>query len=179
MSAADTRAISELVVSIAAQRGGTSTNLRCRQGDQLLDLIDLLIDDPSALMPARRGGATLYRAKRFISRNLRNPSLTATMIAAAVCVSEKHLGRLFRADGQSLMRYLWESRLVLAADMLERSSKGDVQISEIAYRCGFSTPSHFSRAFRARYGIAPREALSSDARDGSAVPVCGSKLAEA
>jgi AraC-like DNA-binding protein len=35
-----------------------------------------------------------------------------------------------------------------------------VQISDIAYRCGFSTPAHFSRAFRKRYGVSPREALA-------------------
>jgi AraC-like DNA-binding protein len=98
MSAADTRAISELVASIAAQRGETSAGLRRRQGDQLLDLIDLLIDDPAALTRARSGDATLFRAKRFIAQNLRNPELTVSLIASAVCVSDAHLSRLFRAS---------------------------------------------------------------------------------
>jgi AraC-like DNA-binding protein len=69
------------------------------------------------------------------------------------------------------MRYVWESRLALAADMLrragrdEREGRGDrgrLQIGDIAYRCGFSTPAHFSRAFRERYGVAPREALAAN-----------------
>ncbi|GAB7525524.1 helix-turn-helix domain-containing protein [Paraburkholderia sp. 2C] len=168
MSAADTRAISELVTSIAAQRGETSASLRHRQGDQLLELIDLLIEDPAALTRARSGDATLFRAKRFIAQNLRNPELTVPLIAAAVCVSEAHLSRLFRGEGQSVMRYVWESRLVLAADMLRRGGHGDkgrVQISDIAYRCGFSTPAHFSRAFRERYGVSPREALAANGRE--------------
>jgi AraC-like DNA-binding protein len=54
------------------------------------------------------------------------------------------------------MRFVWESRLELAAEML-RHSQGHAQISDIAYRCGFSTPTHFSRVFRARYGISPRD----------------------
>jgi AraC-like DNA-binding protein len=167
MSAADTRAICELVMSIAAQRGETSAALRFRQGDQLLELIDLLIEDPTALARARSGDATLFRARRFIAQNLRNPELTVPLIAAAVCVSEAHLSRLFRGEGQSVMRYVWDSRLALAADMLRRGGRGDkghdrgrVQISDIAYRCGFSTPAHFSRAFRDRYGVSPREALA-------------------
>ena len=171
MSAADARAIGELVMSIAAQGGETSAGLRYRQGDQLLELIDLLIDDPAALTRARSGDATLFRAKRFIAQNLRNPELTLPLIAAAVCVSDAHLSRLFRGEGQSVMRYVWESRLALAADMLrragrdEREGRGDrgrLQIGDIAHRCGFSTPAHFSRAFRERYGVAPREALAAN-----------------
>jgi AraC-like DNA-binding protein len=171
MSAADTRAIGELVTSIAAQRGETSAALRYRQGDQLLELIDLLVDDPAALTRARSGDATLFRAKRFIAQNLRNPELTLPLIAAAVYVSDAHLSRLFRGEGQSVMRYVWESRLALAADMLRRaglgerdgrSNRGRLQIGDIAHRCGFSTPAHFSRAFRDRYGVSPREALSAD-----------------
>jgi AraC-like DNA-binding protein len=167
MSAADTRAIGELVMSIAEQRGETSMGLRQRQGDQLLELIDLLIDDPAALTRSRSGDATLFRAKRFIAQNLRNPELTVPLIAAAVCVSDAHLSRLFRGEGQSVMRYVWESRLMLAADLLRRSDKGRVQISDIAYRCGFSTPAHFSRAFRDRYGVSPREALAANGCDAA------------
>jgi hypothetical protein len=83
MSAADTRAIGELVMSIAAQRGKTSEGLRRRQGDQLLELIDLLIDDPAVMMRTRRSDATLFRARRFIAQNLRNGELTVSRIAAA------------------------------------------------------------------------------------------------
>ncbi|GAB2922648.1 hypothetical protein GCM10027093_72170 [Paraburkholderia jirisanensis] len=159
MSAADTRAIGELVMSIAAQRGRTSESLRRRQGDQLLELIDLLIDDPAALMRTRRSDATLFRARRYIAQNLRNGELTVSRIAAAACVSDAHLSRIFHGAGQSVMRYVWESRLELAAEMLRRS-QGHAQISDIAYRCGFSTPTHFSRVFRARYGMSPRDALT-------------------
>jgi AraC-like DNA-binding protein len=162
MSAADARSIGEMVASIAKQHGETSAGLRRRQGEQLLDVIDLLIDDPAALTRSRSGDATLFRAKRYIAQNVRNPDLTVPLIASAVCVSDAHLGRLFRADGLTVMRYVWESRLALAADMLRRSDKGRVQISDIAYRCGFSTPAHFSRVFRERYGVAPREALATD-----------------
>jgi AraC-like DNA-binding protein len=77
----------------------------------------------------------------------------------AVCVSDAHLNRLFRAEGESLMRYVWNCRLALAADMLKRNRKSRVEIREIAYRCGFSTPAHFSRAFKERYGVTPRASI--------------------
>jgi AraC-like DNA-binding protein len=68
------------------------------------------------------------------------------------------------------MRYVWESRLMLAADMLRRGDKGRVQISDIAYRCGFSTPAHFSRAFKHRYGVSPREALAASGCEAALWP---------
>jgi len=157
-TAPDVRAVGETMIAIAAQNGDTSESLRCRQGAQLLDLIDLLLDDPVALARSRSGEATLFRAKRFIGQNLRNPDLTAPLIAGAVCVSDAHLSRLFRADGESLMRYVWQRRLELAAELLRRGGTSGPQIREIAFRCGFSTPAHFSRAFKERYGVTPREA---------------------
>jgi AraC-like DNA-binding protein len=163
-SSADVRAIVGMVVALAAQRGGTSETLRCRQGEQLLDVIDLLIDDPSSLMLARSGRATVHRAKRYIEKNLRNPGLTTSTVAAAVCVSDSHLSRLFRASGQSLTGFLWESRLALASDMLRRSD-GLVRIGEIAYRCGFANHAHFSRVFKKHYGMTPSEVSGTDGRE--------------
>ncbi len=163
MAVADVQAVADMIASVAAQKGATSEAMRRRQGDQLLDLIDLVIDDPSALIRTRSGDATLFRAKRFIAQNLRNVDLTVTLIASAVCASEAHLNRLFKAEGRSLMRYVWCRRLELAWELLKRTDNGRVQIKEIAYRCGFSTPAHFSRAFKERYGIAPREAIAAHA----------------
>lgn len=158
----DVGAVGDLIFSMAKQAGATSAHMRRRQGEQLLDLVDILVEDPSALLRARSGEATLFRAKRFIAQNLRNADLTATLIASEVGSSEVHLNRLFRTEGVSLMRYVWSCRLELAARLLKGCSRNHVQIQEIAYRCGFSTTAHFSRAFKDRYGISPRDARTMD-----------------
>jgi AraC-like DNA-binding protein len=158
----DVGAVGDLIFSMARQAGATSTRMRRRQGEHLLDLIDTLVDDPSALLRARSGDATLFRAKRFIAQNLRNADLTATLIASEVSASEAHLNRLFRTEGVSLMRYVWSCRLELALRLLKGCTGSQVQIQEIAYRCGFSTSAHFSRAFKNRYGISPRDAITAN-----------------
>jgi AraC-like DNA-binding protein len=163
-SAADVRAIGEMILAIAWQRGRTSAILRRHQGEQLLNLIDLLVEEPSSLVRVRGESSTLERAKQFIEKNLRNPELTAPMIASAVCVSNSHLSRLFRAHGQSLMGYLWNRRLTLAVDMLTRSN-GNVQPGDIAFRCGFSNHAHFSRIYKKFYGLTAVDALAIDARE--------------
>ncbi|CAB3754569.1 HTH-type transcriptional activator RhaR [Paraburkholderia solisilvae] len=155
---ADVQAIAGMIALVADQNGDTSEKMRRRQGGQLLELLDLLIESPLALSRRRSGEATLFRAKRFIAQNLRNPELDVPLIAAAVHASSSQLTRLFRAEGQTLMRYLLDCRLTLAAELLQQIGVTRLQVGEIAYRCGFSSPTHFSRVFKERYGVSPKEA---------------------
>jgi AraC-like DNA-binding protein len=161
-AAPDVQAVSGLILSMAEQAGATSKQMRRRQGEQVLDLIDLLLDDPGVLIRARSSEATLFRAKRYIAQNLRNPDLTATLIASAANASETHLHRLFKAEGTSLMRYVWTHRLELAARLLKEHNESRLQIQEVAYNCGFSTPAHFSRSFKDRYGVSPKDVMTAD-----------------
>ena len=39
---------------------------------------------------------------------------------------------------------------------IEMLRKGEQNISEIAYSLGFSSPSHFSNTFKARFGVSPK-----------------------
>jgi AraC-like DNA-binding protein len=160
MAEPDVRAASETVVLVGQQSGRTSLELRRRQGEHLLDIFSVIIDDPYGLASRRSSSATLLRAKRFISQNLGNVDLSVRLIASAVGTSEAHLHRLFRADGHSLMRYVLCHRLELAAELLTRSSERRLHIKEVAYRCGFLNAAHFSRAFRQRFGVSPRVAAS-------------------
>jgi AraC-like DNA-binding protein len=157
----DVRAVCETVALISRQSGHTSIELRRRQGEHLLDIFSVIIDDPYGLASRRSSSATLLRAKRFISQNIGNVDLSVRLVATAVGTSEAHLHRLFRADGHSLMRYVLCHRLELAAELLTRSSERRLHIKEIAYRCGFLNAAHFSRAFRQRFGVSPRVAATS------------------
>ena len=59
-----------------------------------------------------------------------------------------------RVTGYSPIEYLLELRLNKAAGMLQKSG---LAISEIASQCGFGDSNYFSRQFRKRYGLSPRE----------------------
>ena len=50
--------------------------------------------------------------------------------------------------------YLVKRRTELVAQKLQTS---DDSISEIGYDCGFSSPAHLSRAFKARFGLSPSQ----------------------
>ena len=68
-------------------------------------------------------------------------------------VSPGHLFRIFRTEyGCSPARALEIIRLARAAILLQRSN---ATLAEIAHRCGFANPYHFSRRFAAVYGLPP------------------------
>ena len=76
--------------------------------------------------------------------------------AAGVCsFSPSHFMRWFRQmTGQSFIAFLNEYRLNAAAEALQTT---DETILTIASRCGFETLSYFNRAFKAHFGMTPRE----------------------
>ena len=67
----------------------------------------------------------------------------------------KTLERLFRKyTGVFPAAYLAGLRLEHAAELLK---KPECSVTETALRCGFSNLAYFSRVFRQKYGLSPRE----------------------
>jgi len=79
------------------------------------------------------------------------PSVTSAQGAAAqLKCSVRTIYNTCAAHGTSFGALVIETRLVSAQYQLIRGSE---RISQIAYAVGFSSLSHFSRLFRARFGI--------------------------
>jgi AraC-like DNA-binding protein len=156
MRSPDVIAASELIHCIADQADAPSLVMRSHLGGHLLDLMNVVLTDQSDSTKWRSAAATLFRAKNYIARHLGNDELDAFAIAAATHVSVKHLQRLFNRDGVPMMRYVWQARLERAERLLRASTVRPVSVQEIAYRCGFRSPAHFSRAFKERFGVSPR-----------------------
>ncbi len=103
-------------------------------------------------------GLLLQAALDELERSLGDPELTPTVVAERLGISTRYLHRLFAEHGPSFGRWLQRRRLERANRALTDPRRAHWTITEIAREYGFSDPSHFSRAFRARYGVAPREA---------------------
>ncbi len=98
------------------------------------------------------------RAVEFIHGHL-GEKLTVEKIAKAVCLSPSHISALFKQSvGKTVMGYLTEVRLQTARLLLLLR---DRSIADIAYECGFSSPSHLSQSFKNHYGMTPREVQKS------------------
>lgn len=93
-------------------------------------------------------------ARRYMDAHRASSSLTADSVAHAVGCSRAHLYRQFARHGVSVAGYLRETRLIMGRLMLRQQG---LDIGDIALRCGYGDLPAFSKAFRRRFGISPRE----------------------
>jgi AraC-like DNA-binding protein len=120
------------------------------------DLLALSLNAPGAAVPSRLDSYHVTRIKEFIRHHLCDPALDTDFIAAGVGLSARHIQRLFTGQSQHVMEWVWQERLDGCYRRLMQLTP-EVRISDVAYEWGFSSPAHFSRAFRYRYGASPRE----------------------
>ncbi|MFC0397938.1 AraC family transcriptional regulator [Paraburkholderia rhizosphaerae] len=158
-ASADVGAVREFVLNLTSQAGKASDPLLARLAEQCLDLMDVLVSDRGTRASERASVATVLRAKQVIARHIGDRRLSPARIAAELNMSTSSLLRALKAKGLSPMRYAWSLRLEHAARLLGGAPHGAIQ--EVAYQCGFESTSHFSRAFKERYGMTPREYAAS------------------
>jgi AraC family transcriptional regulator len=97
----------------------------------------------------------INRAVDYVTRNLAEP-LRLEDVARAACFSSYHFHRIFRAlMGETLASFVKRARLERSVYLL--SHRKGASLTEIALACGFSSSSDFSRSFRGRYGVPPRQ----------------------
>ena len=88
----------------------------------------------------------------YIDRHFREP-LTLADAAAQAHLSPNYFSERFRTvTGTSFQSYLQERRLRFARSLLTSTS---LSVTEVCHAAVFNSPSHFGRAFRRRYGMAP------------------------
>lgn len=96
------------------------------------------------------------RIKRFIDENLCDPDLSVGRVAGALGVSPRYVQMVFAGMATTPLAYIRRKRLERAARALRDAREG-CNITDLSFSLGFNDLSHFSRAFKAFYGVGPRE----------------------
>lgn len=81
-----------------------------------------------------------------------DPDYSISDLAAELGMSVRYIHKLFSAAGTTPRTWLNQQRLERARKLLLST---DATISTISVRVGFRDVSHFSRAFRRRFGTSP------------------------
>ena len=97
----------------------------------------------------------LERLRRFAMSRLGDSGLSVGDVAAALNISAAHIHRLFSGQQHTFSAWLWHTRLEQCHLALANPAFGGLSISQIAFKYGFAHASHFSRAYRAQFGITP------------------------
>jgi len=102
--------------------------------------------------------ARLERARSVILRRIADPSLCPDLVAHELCMSRRALYLLFEKHGMTPTKAIREIRLDSCRKMLGDSRHLHRKITDIAMDFGFEDPGSFSRQFKVRYGLSPRDA---------------------
>lgn len=140
-------------------------NLNPAQLGELALPAGVVADQLAALLALAQGGASapttshqkaiLHRLQQSLRERFHDPELDPASLAAEHGLSKRYLHMLFATAGTSFGATVLELRLDHARRLLEDRRQQRLSIAEIAWRCGFTDPSHFARRFRQRFGHAP------------------------
>ncbi len=95
--------------------------------------------------------------RQTIEARLSDPEVSLEDVAAAHRISPRYLQKLFKSADETFSHYILARRLERCRADLADPMCAQLSISQICFRWGFNGSAHFSRAFRDRYGMSPRE----------------------
>ena len=97
----------------------------------------------------------IEKVDEFIHENIINSELDANALAETMHMSPTTLNRRIKSiTGTNTTIYIRLKRLGRAKQLLQNTQ---MSMGEIQAVCGFESPSYFSRAFKAEYGISPSD----------------------
>jgi transcriptional regulator GlxA family with amidase domain len=152
-TAAGGAASTDLMLKLIAMRHGTG--LATLVADQMIHTsIRSDRDEQRLSIPARIGirhpklAAVIQRMEEHIEE-----PISPMLLARDAGMSTRQLERLFRRYlNRSPKRYYMELRLARARNLLMQT---DMSVISVAMACGFASPSHFSKCYRALYRTTP------------------------
>jgi len=151
-AAGGTAAIDMMLKLVARQAGN---DVAAAVADQLIySAIRTDKDTQRLSIPTRIGvrHPKLAEVIRQMEMNIEEP-ISPAILASNVGLSTRQLERLFRRYlNRSPKRYYMELRLSKARNLLMQT---DMSVINVALACGFTSPSHFSKCYRALYETTP------------------------
>ena len=151
-TAGGTSSIDLMLKLIADQQGEDLANA---VADQLIYSSIRTDQDTQRLSVPTRIGVRhpkLSQVIQMMEANIEEP-ISPAILAKEVGMSTRQLERLFRRYlNRSPKRYYMELRLSKARNLLMQT---DMSVINVALSCGFASPSHFSKCYRAQYQTTP------------------------
>jgi AraC-like DNA-binding protein len=152
--------VSPLLANLVTRMDEIGEDQSLRLADNVVDLLATLFSERLGKSGTPLVGSTqtlLLRIKAFIETHLDDSDLTPDVVAAATHISTGYLHKLFRMEGSTVSRFIRERRLEHCRRDLVDPEQWTLPVSTVGAHWGFVDAAHFSRLFKATYGLSPRE----------------------
>ncbi|KRB88816.1 hypothetical protein ASE22_20620 [Sphingomonas sp. Root720] len=106
---------------------------------------------------SRHTETMLQRVNKFIETNIQNSDLSPALISRSCGISERYLRQLFASRGTTMTTVIRSKRLEECRRRLGGFGNCSPSVTEVAFSLGFENISSFNRAFKARFGVTPRQ----------------------
>ncbi|MGC7101033.1 helix-turn-helix domain-containing protein [Amycolatopsis lurida] len=144
------------VLSIAQQVPDLSGRIARHLFNGAIELIGAVLESSAGAVIAEDARVALMRRiLDYIDEHLSSPKLNPAQIAKAHFISVRHLHGLFSAQGTTVSTVIRTRRLERCYDALMSPREAGRSVSAIALHHGFVEAAHFSRVFRAHFGVSP------------------------
>ncbi|MEU5520635.1 helix-turn-helix domain-containing protein [Streptomyces sp. NPDC047860] len=147
--------LTQLTASATAYTAGDGAHLATCTLDLLTAFLAHHLDAGASVPPQAHRRALLLEIRGFIERHLGDPGLSPASVAAAHSISLRSLHRLFQDQELTVAGWIRARRLEHCRRDLTDPLLSSRPVHAVAAAWGFTDPSHFSRAFRAAYGVPP------------------------
>jgi AraC-like DNA-binding protein len=141
--------------------GGLDPHALALFEQQLGALLAMAIDihpDAQEIGRSAMRQAQLDRVLAYLDRRHTDPALTPEGVARTLGISVRYLHRLFEAHQGTFSQALLQRRLATAHRLLSSPMSKGKTVLELAFTAGFNSANAFYRAFRAAYGMTPKDA---------------------
>ncbi|GAB1824338.1 AraC-like ligand-binding domain-containing protein [Herbidospora sp. RD11066] len=152
--------VAPFLLRLAAQLDEVEVRDGARLAANVVDLIATMLADRLETAPADPDAARramLLRITAYMESHLGDPELAPARVAAAHHISTRYLHKLFSAEGTTVAAWIRERRLERCVRDLRDPLQSCRPVSAIGAQWGFPDASHFSRLFKAAYGLSPRD----------------------
>ena len=97
----------------------------------------------------------MARLQKVLFANISDTDLSSEILADKLFMSKSQLNRKVKSiTGLDTATYVRQSRMSFAKKLI---AAGDMSIGDIVMRCGFESPSYFTKTFKQYFGVTPSQ----------------------
>lgn len=154
-----TAVVASFIANFPAQLTRLGGEVQAKLARTSVDLFATLLSSVLDVRPQQRDPRQLLlrTVKQYIEQNLGSAALSPGEIAEAHFVSTRHLHSLFRESGTTVSGWIRHRRLERCREDLTDPVQLYQTVAVISRRWGFFDPAHFSRVFKAEFGVTPSQ----------------------